>query len=667
MSSGKIAEFAGKQFEPFAPVIGIDIGSRAAKAVLLYGDTIYTSIQPTGMYMQQTAEELKADLLEQAGLKEEDIVEIAGTGYGRIALSSANIKSFVISEISAHGMGTNFLNPKARTIIDIGGQDSKAIKIDPDTGKVLEFIMNDKCAAGTGRFLEKTANILGYDFDDLAGLRPNPDKEITVSSQCVVFAESEVISLRAKGEDPADILAAVHLAAAKRVCTLLKRVKIEPEIVFSGGVSNNIGMRRALEKLLGVTIKELPFNMSFAGALGAAIYAEKEGRRQKEEGAGECLSADLSELRESVSHRRKYFIEKKDDVKRVGYICSYTPLELLEASGVAHARIMHAGSNREVSVGEMLTTSVFCDFTKSCLGAFETKNAFTEALDRVYMFDTCNPMKKTVEVINEKYRTAGIYLLPRCRSSENVREFFRGEIVNFKEDLEKLTGRPISEEDVRREIKSYNRVRKLLRQISELRKRNAPPIRGSQFLELIQAYYSLPPRELIPLLERIYEKLSAVEDTRNCRLRVMMAGGIVAEGDRKIIDILENDFQVQIVVEDHCTGINPVYYDVEEEGDAYAALANGYLDSAPCARMVPLEKRIEHSDRLAKEYEVDAVIYKYLKFCPCYGLARNSYLKHFQEQGIPILEIASDYSEGDEGQIKTRIEAFVEVLKEKKR
>lgn len=662
----KIKDIASKSFQAFDNVIGIDIGSRAAKAVLLSGENLYTALIPTGMYMQESAEELIERLLSEACLKREEIRHIVGTGYGRVALSFADIPSGVVSEISAHGMGTNFLNCHAKTIVDIGGQDSKAVKIDPETGKVLEFIMNDKCAAGTGRFLEKVANLLGREVEDIGEESLKADKELTISSQCVVFAESEVISLRAKGEKTENILAGIHYATAKRVCTLLKRIVIEPDIVFSGGVSNNVGMRSALEKLLGVKLVETKLDMSYAGALGAAIFAQKELEEKKEFLKENNPAADVSSIQDLIKESEALFLDKSDGRKRVGHICSYTPLELINASGARHTRLMKAGSSEEITVGEMLTTSVFCDFTKSCLGAFETGNPFTKALDQIYFFDTCNPMKKTVEVLNEKYVDTGIYLLPRCRSAENIRDFFRGEIENFKENLEQLTGNKVEEKYLQDQIHLYNEIRQTIRKISQLRKRNRPPIRGSEFLELVKAFYSVEPQRLLPALNDLYEKLKEEPDSEKPGIRLMMAGGMVTEGDRKILDIIEKDFHAQIVVEDHCTGLNPVYRDIPEDTDPITALSNGYLDSAPCARMVPLEDRILHSDALAEEYQVDAVIYKYLKFCPCYGLTRHSYLKHFQQKQIPVLEISNDYSEGDIGQIKTRIEAFIEVLREKK-
>jgi predicted CoA-substrate-specific enzyme activase len=261
------------------PVIGLDLGSRASKGVLLHGHVIETALVPTGVSMQKTADELITRLLRKAGEERHRVAYIVGTGYGRITLAFKDVPYQIVTEITCHAMGAHAVLPNTRTIIDIGGQDSKAIKVDPKTGKVVEFVMNDKCAAGTGRFLEKAAALLGLQLDQLGDEALKADAPSPISSQCVVFAESEVISLRAKGERirdaraRANVAAGVHAATARRVHNLLNRVGIEPELVFTGGVSNNRGMWTLLEELLGHRFAKPPLDLIFAGALGAAVYA----------------------------------------------------------------------------------------------------------------------------------------------------------------------------------------------------------------------------------------------------------------------------------------------------------------------------------------------------------------------------------------------------------
>ena len=256
-------------------VIGLDIGSRAGKAVLLKGDRIYTAATATAVRMQDTADRLVERLRKAAGQAADRPAYIVGTGYGRIALDFEDAPTQIVTEISCHAMGARYLHAGTRTIVDIGGQDSKAIKVDPDSGRVVEFIMNDKCAAGTGRFLEKVALLLGLTVLELGQEAIQSDKELAVSSQCVVFAESEVISLKARGERRADIAAGIHAATARRVRNLVNRLGLEPDLIFSGGVSNNAGMRLALERAIGHPFTPTRLDMVYAAALGAAIYAQK--------------------------------------------------------------------------------------------------------------------------------------------------------------------------------------------------------------------------------------------------------------------------------------------------------------------------------------------------------------------------------------------------------
>lgn len=272
------------RFAPDRPVIGLDIGSRGSKGVLLTTEALHTTFIATGLYMQETADELIARLLRQTGVARGDVAFIVGTGYGRISLAFDDIPYQVVTEITCHALGAHALNPRTRTIIDIGGQDSKAIKVDPATGKVVQFVMNDKCAAGTGRFLEKAAALLGLRLDDLGPEALAATEPAQISSQCVVFAESEMISLRARGERHGDgfaranIAAGIHYASARRVKTLLGRIGTEPDLVFTGGVANNVGMRRAMEDLIGRSFVDAPIDMIYAGALGAAVQAGRLAR-----------------------------------------------------------------------------------------------------------------------------------------------------------------------------------------------------------------------------------------------------------------------------------------------------------------------------------------------------------------------------------------------------
>lgn len=253
--------------------VGVDIGSRAAKAVLLYNGNLYSVMIPSGVSSEETGRQLVQRLADEAGIEKEEIQYIVGTGYGRVAMDFGGIPFSGLTEISCHALGAHYLNADTRTIVDIGGQDSKAININSENGKVTEFVMNDKCAAGTGRFLEKVAMLLEIPITELGDYALRSQEDIDISSQCVVFAESEVVSLRAQGKAKEDIAAGIHKASARRVKNLLSRTGLETTVLFTGGVSSNKGMRKAVEDVMQIKLGDTKMDTVFAGALGAAVSA----------------------------------------------------------------------------------------------------------------------------------------------------------------------------------------------------------------------------------------------------------------------------------------------------------------------------------------------------------------------------------------------------------
>lgn len=246
---------------------GIDIGAATAKAVVLMDREILAAVViPTGGSVKEAAATVMDQTLKRAGLSRNDIGYLVATGYGRRAVDFADE---VITEISCHGRGVNMLTPTARTVIDIGGQDSKVIEID-DSGQIANFAMNDKCAAGTGRFLEVMAGVMGTDIEAIGSLSLKGDQPCQISNTCTVFAESEMISLRAEGETRENLLAGIHLAMAHRVAIMGNAVGFRDDIVFTGGVAKNIGMKKALQDRIQREI-HVPDHPQIIGALGAAV------------------------------------------------------------------------------------------------------------------------------------------------------------------------------------------------------------------------------------------------------------------------------------------------------------------------------------------------------------------------------------------------------------
>lgn len=249
---------------------GIDSGSTSTDVVIIDRDKniIAQSILPTGAGAAAGADRALDAALAQAGLSRSDINATVTTGYGRTAIKLGDQS---ITEITCHAKGAYFLDPSVRTIIDIGGQDSKVIRLD-ENGNVTNFVMNDKCAAGTGRFLELMARTLELSLDDMSRLGLEWKEDVTISSMCTVFAESEVVSLIAENRTPADIIHGLNRSVATKTCALCRRVGGEESYMMTGGVSKNRGVVTEIEKILGVKL-HISDKAQLNGALGAALFA----------------------------------------------------------------------------------------------------------------------------------------------------------------------------------------------------------------------------------------------------------------------------------------------------------------------------------------------------------------------------------------------------------
>ncbi len=252
------------------PVAGMDIGSITTETVILKGGEILSyGILPTGANSRTAAERCLSSALEKAGLERTDLTSIVTTGYGRASFPQA---SKMITEITCHARGAFFIRPTTRTVIDIGGQDSKVIRLD-ERGRNFDFQMNDKCAAGTGRFLEVMAQALEVKIEDLGSLSLSAPGTIKISSMCTVFAESEVVSLIAANQPKEVIIRGLHDSIADRVLGMVNRVGVEEEVSLTGGVAKNQGVVRALEERLNLKLF-IPPEPQITGALGAALLAE---------------------------------------------------------------------------------------------------------------------------------------------------------------------------------------------------------------------------------------------------------------------------------------------------------------------------------------------------------------------------------------------------------
>ena len=249
---------------------GVDVGSTQTKAVIIDGDGRFVgrALMDTGASVIRAAEQTYEQALAAAGIDEREVGYVVGTGYGRYRVTFGDTQ---VTEISCHGRGAVHMFPGTRTVVDMGGQDTKAIRVKP-SGEIADFCMNDKCAAGTGRFLGAAAAALEIPIDELGPTALRAERPVKITTTCTVFAESEVLSWVAKGKKIEDILLGVHQSIVSRSLGLMRRVGIEREVTFTGGVTKNVGMVKALEAALGHSVN-VSDDSPYMGALGAALFA----------------------------------------------------------------------------------------------------------------------------------------------------------------------------------------------------------------------------------------------------------------------------------------------------------------------------------------------------------------------------------------------------------
>ena len=249
---------------------GVDVGSTQTKAVIVdeAGTIVARSLTATGANVIQAAQTAFEHALNEAGLEEQEVEFVVGTGYGRYKVTFGNTQ---VTEISCHGRGAVHMFPDTRTVVDMGGQDTKAIRVSAE-GEILDFCMNDKCAAGTGRFLGAAASALDIPLDELGPTALKGERPVKISTTCTVFAESEILSWLGKGKKVQDILLGVHKSIAARSAGLLRRVGIEDQVTFTGGVAKNTAMVETLNQRLGLEVN-VSDESHYMGALGAALFA----------------------------------------------------------------------------------------------------------------------------------------------------------------------------------------------------------------------------------------------------------------------------------------------------------------------------------------------------------------------------------------------------------
>lgn len=284
---------------------GVDIGSTITKVVLKNEKEVLSNvIRPTGAEHRRLAHTVMQEALQELRLSVENIDYIIATGYGRINVPFADRQ---VTEITCHLRGVYWLSPEVKTIIDIGGQDCKGIKM--ENGKLMNFVMNDKCAAGTGRFLEVISEVLGVRLEDIGELSLQSNNPADISSLCTVFAEQEALLRLSEGVPIEDILAGIHKANATRIYNMVKKIQIEKEVAITGGGAKNKGLCKALEQRIGFPVI-VPPEPLITGALGAALIAEEK--------AAQLTDQELKEKRESRRFEAVTFFDKESTTGDMG-------------------------------------------------------------------------------------------------------------------------------------------------------------------------------------------------------------------------------------------------------------------------------------------------------------------------------------------------------------
>ena len=270
---------------------GIDIGSTMSKAAVVDAKGVMCGyvVGPTGAEHRRRANKVMEDVLVRAGVMLDQVAYIISTGYGRVNVPFADKQ---VTELTCHAKGVASLFPEVRTAIDIGGQDAKVLKI--KNGRLTDFLTNDKCAAGTGRFLEVAAETLGLELNEMGRISLQSETPVKINSLCTIFAQQEIISRLSEGQPLTDILAGVYIAVTTRVVKLARQLKVEPPVVFTGGVAKNSGMVKAMETVLGTPVL-VPEEPLITGALGAAILARDEAFKLVQDGRYNMQKKQLSE------------------------------------------------------------------------------------------------------------------------------------------------------------------------------------------------------------------------------------------------------------------------------------------------------------------------------------------------------------------------------------
>jgi len=672
--------------------MGIDLGSTSTEAVVLDENLQIVSqqVMDTEPHHKTCIDKILAMAYRElsgiygAAVTGKDIQFCVGTGYGRENIYCADK---TVSEISCHAKGALYYFPSVRTIIDIGGQDSKVIGID-ENGEVKDFVMNEKCAAGTGRFLEAISDVCEISLEELGPISLEAEFETTISSMCTVFAESEVISKLAEGIEKESIIKGLHSAIAFRVLSMGKRVGLKAPLVFSGGVARNIGMVRMLKEKTGFDSRDLlvPLNPQIIGALGAAFFAAEEWKKRQfpHRPAAAAGAAIIDGGPPPPLHEKQVQIIRELEQKlpgkhpaanafvpaAVGWTDLAVPVELLSAANINHIRI--TGDMDKGASSDRYIRTYSCAYIKNALSALFENSEKYNFLDGVITTNCCSATEKMADVIKcqnsgsqEKNKPLFVYPLsiPRKFTEEAV-DYMKKQILALKDFIEKTYKTPIGEDRLRRVCEQYNQAKMLIREYSRLLAEknfpNSARFIGLQMEELyrqgdVTADFLADVRRKIGLLK----EMPPLEQQGP---RILLAGGIIP--DMKFYHMFDN-IKCHVVYNHTSSGnkFSETLLDPEEP-DIYRALARRCLD-AYTPRTMDSGLRMAKIKHLVDNYNARGIIFNLTKFCVYYTFEAVLLKEYCQQWHLPLLTIETDFTSKSLGQLKTRIEAFIETFAKK--
>jgi|GEM_PF-664631 len=649
--------------------LGLDIGSTTTVAVVIdeHRDVLYDNVMDTypshTVNCERVAEQVCSGLSERLSRPVQigDIDYCVGTGYGRDNIPYANS---AVTEIACHARGVQHFFPDAKTIVDIGGQDCKVIGLEQGGG-VRDFALNEKCAAGAGRFLEVISDILETDIRKIGPLSLEASEEARISSFCVVFSETEVVSKLAKGASKENVLFGVHSAITQRVLSLGKRIGIVPPLVFSGGVAQNIGMVEMMIEKTGFDPKDVrvPPNAQSIGALGAALYAETNVRRQARRTLVETDVQKIPHLKDVEQLCGKPVVRNGTPV--IGWTDLCVPVELISAAGLLTTRLRGDTSSKSEGSNQYMRTFT-CSFIKNVVSNLLREDGPGADFEGFVTTNCCHATEHFFDIIDDhdsfKDRYIHNMVIPRNNEEVSLR-YMKDNILKFKQELEGQFNTKITEQDLRKSIERYNQAKTLLRRYSHLLAIKNVPRAALAFAVQMEAMWVAMSitDEYLENLQQCINELEFIDPFPQRGINILLAGSIVP--DMKFYDLMDElDCQVVYSMTSSGNKFAEAMVDLDNEDDIYLALARRCLYPTYLPRTVDSKCRVDHLKNIIDSYDVQGVIFNISKFSVWYTFESVLFKHCCNEWEVPLVVLESDFSSLSRGQFKTRIEAFLEMI-----